>query len=139
MLAPALLERVGCSLKPAKTLEREGPGGRIVPMSSVAHDDVVPWTELRDATLVDVQLDWISGVMRLALRPKGTVGASQSIVATNLRSLQCPRRFPWGDSVTIDELRPPVETNEGSQIEIQMQSGDLVIVLAQSFELQPTT
>ncbi len=108
-------------------------------MSSVAHDDAAPWIELREATLVDVQLDWISGVMRMALRPKGTVGVSLCIVATNLRSLQCPRRFPWGDSVVIDELRPPVETNEGSQVEIQMRSGDLIVVLAQSFELLPTT
>jgi len=107
-------------------------------MSSVAHDDAGPWIELRDATLVDVQLDWISGLMRMALRPKGTVGVSLSIVATGLRSLQCPRRFPWGDSVAIDEVVPPVETNEGSQIEIQMQSGDLIIVLAESFELRST-
>jgi len=73
--------------------------------------------------------------MCMTLRTKGTVGRSARIQAIHLSSLQCPRRFPWGESVSINEIRPPVETNEGAQIEIEMQSGDLIIALAESFEL----
>ncbi len=107
-------------------------------VSAVA--DSASWATLHGATLVDLELSWASGTMRVHLRPRGTVGKAAKIEATRLVSLQCPRRFPWGDSLEVCEIHGPVETNEGSQIEMQMQSGDLIIMLAQSFDLSvPTT
>lgn len=94
------------------------------------------WTALSGATLVYLQLDWTSGKLRMTLR--GDSSDRVKIEATNLTSLQCPRRFPWGESIEVKEVRAPVMTNEGSMLEVQMQSGDLLVLIADSFELDAT-
>lgn len=93
------------------------------------------WTMLNGATLVYLQLDWTSGKLRMTLRGHNEPTERVKIEATNLTSLQCPRRFPWGESIEVHEVHAPVETNEGFMLELQMQSGDLLILIADSFEL----
>lgn len=92
------------------------------------------WTVLRGATLVYLQLDWTSGKLRMTFRGEDASDRVK-IEATNISSLQCPRRFPWGESIAVKEVRAPVMTNEGSMLEIQMQSGDLLILIAECFDL----
>ncbi|MCA9706257.1 MAG: hypothetical protein KDK70_10450 [Myxococcales bacterium] len=93
------------------------------------------WTTLEGATLVYLQLDWTSGKLRMTLRGDGGPSERVKIEATNLYSLQCPRRFPWGESIEVAEIRRPVMTNEGFMLEIQMASGDLLVLIAERFEL----
>ena len=94
-----------------------------------------PWTVLHGASLVYLQLDWTSGKLRMTLRSTETA-TRVKIEATNLTSLQCPRRFPWGESIAVKEVRRPVRTKEGEMLEMQMQSGDLLILIADSFALE---
>jgi hypothetical protein len=96
-----------------------------------------PWTALHDATVVDLRLDWISGEFHMSLRSNDAAIGEKRIEATNLSSLQCPRHFPWRKSASVDEIHPPVQTREGSKLEILMCSGDLIIMLAESFEVVP--
>lgn len=91
------------------------------------------WSVLSGATLVYLQLDWTSGKLRMTLR--GGPNDRVKIEATNLTSLQCPRRFPWAESIEVKEVRAPVQTNEGAMLEVQMKSGDLLILIAESFVL----
>lgn len=88
--------------------------------------------QLHDATLLELELSWKSGDASLKVR-----SVSKLITKIGLRSttlVECPRRFPWGPSVSINQVRGPAPTEDGSlRLEIEMQTGDLLILEAAEF------
>lgn len=95
--------------------------------------------QLHDATLLGLELLWESGDASLSVRLGS--GAITKIALRSATLLECPRRFPWGASVSIHEVRGPTRTDGGSlRVEIEMQSGDvLVLEAAEFYALGPTT
>ena len=92
------------------------------------------WDSLHDFTLISMTMDWKSGETSLLLR--GDVGYL-SIVAKETCSVSCPRRSPWGESVSINEVRKLQVTKAPyTRLEIEMQSGDLIELEAESFEIK---
>jgi hypothetical protein len=56
------------------------------------------------------------------------------LVAEQVADLKIPLRREWGPSVHINEVRGPLPAEEGRQrLEIEMQTGDLITILAGSF------
>jgi len=89
--------------------------------------------QLHDATLNRVELDWVEGSLGVSF----TVGADNHTVhllVKGLSSFSCDRRFPWGRSEFVNEVKID-EEKSGTRITIEMQSGDLLIVQSTSYEL----
>lgn len=95
------------------------------------------WAELHDATLESMELRWSSGELFLRLRTGDTNHLRRVIVVSALRQLACDRQMPWGSSVSINEVRGPAATDDGASVlEIEMQSGDLIRVVAGAFSVR---
>jgi hypothetical protein len=55
---------------------------------------------------------------------------SISIIAEKARSFTCPMKSPWGRSSSINKL-----IKNGSRLKIEMQSGDTIVIEAESFKI----
>lgn len=92
------------------------------------------WNALHDATLERVELVWASGEALVHLR--ADTGAVL-VRARRTKRVECSRLEPWGSSVSVDDVRGPVSSPDGSgqRLELEMQSGDLLMLEAGEFEL----
>ena len=81
---------------------------------------------LHDAVLLSVDLKWADGTVTLDMR---TATGPEQIVVRGVTRLVCPREYPWGRSVSVNEIRLEVARAAARfQIEIEMQSGDVLVV-----------
>ena len=80
---------------------------------------------LHDATVVDANLDWRTGEARVRLRLGAIQPRPARLVVSDCVSLVCPRRHPWGASVSINEVRESATPGGGVKLEIEIQSGDV--------------
>lgn len=92
------------------------------------------WSALHDATLERVELVWDSGQALVHLR--ADTGALM-IRALRTKRVECSRLEPWGSSVSVNEVRGPARSPDGSgqRLELEMQSGDLIVLEADEFVL----
>jgi hypothetical protein len=97
----------------------------------------LPWQNLKDVTLTGIQFNWEEGDLRIQLRTGERGSPDAQIVATSVRYLDCPRRLPWGHSISVNEVRGPLLLARGdtSTLIIEMQSGDCISIEAAGFEL----
>ncbi len=90
---------------------------------------------LHDATLRRIELDWAA--RRVVIDAVADTGEVR-IVANKVRRLSCPREDPWGPSASILRLRQQTLSGESpARLEIEMQSGDVISIDAESFEVMP--
>jgi hypothetical protein len=90
--------------------------------------------DLHDATLLRIEVDWASSSVVMYIRT-GTVGELRLEVA-GASHLEVPHHNPWGPSVSINEVRGPSGLPGGPQrLEIEMQSGDVLVVEGARFSL----
>ena len=83
--------------------------------------------QLHDAILRSLQLDFAAGTVTAALEP---VEASELIlVFSGVTGVNAPRDQPWGPSASVNTLRQP----SPFQYEIEMQSGDVLVIEAKAF------
>ena len=87
---------------------------------------------LHDATLVSISVDWAVGSASILLQPVMRDGAPDSVTieATGVRYVEIPRRYPWGESVSVNKVEC-----EGGRLIIQVQSGDSIVVGADEIAL----
>ena len=53
-----------------------------------------------------------------------------------MHELSVPRTFPWGPSVSVNTVEGPVKQENGlAVLSMEMQSGDLIRIVARSFDL----
>ena len=81
--------------------------------------------ELHDATLTGLEVDWGSGDFRCNFRVDMGERKNVRLLARGLTSLKCPRQFPWGRSVSVNQARANKLENEVVLV-IEMQSGDVI-------------
>jgi hypothetical protein len=88
---------------------------------------------LHDATLVSIVMQWSEGVVELSFRTvdDGLV----ALRAVGVSYVEVPRRRPWGPSVSVLEMTGPDEVAEGRQITLTMQTGDELVIIAETIEL----
>ena len=93
------------------------------------------WHDLHDATLESLELRWSSGEAVMRIRT-GTTHPQGVIVASAVRRVSCDRLMPWGPSVSINKVSGPSSAGvDGSVLEIEMQSGDVIRIEAGGFRL----
>jgi len=83
---------------------------------------------LHDATLLGIQFDWVTGTCTLEIVQAGSVHCELKF--SEVSELSVPRREPWGRSVSINAVR----TLSQNTFEVELQSGDIVRVLASSWQ-----
>ncbi len=91
---------------------------------------------LHDATLVSISVEWEEGKCTLDLRSwEGGIELKQ-LNAHGLRKLALTHQSPWGESSSINSvsLRRGEDTDH-SELEIEMQSGDVLTAWAKRFDL----
>ena len=90
---------------------------------------------MHDWTLLSIEMDWGAGSALLRFETRD-VGKQGIVRASGVVSLIVPRQEPWGRSVSVNSVSE-LEGMEGELrcIQIQMQSGDTIVLQAASFEL----
>lgn len=98
-----------------------------------------PTSNLHDAQLVRVTLDWAAGTARLDLIPhQHYPDQPAAIEARGLQQASFPRRNEWGPSNAVLEARPPEQTADGAlRLALTMQTGDELVLVADAFMLAP--
>ena len=88
---------------------------------------------MHDWTFLSALFEWADGRATLRLRsPSG----EKTIVASSVADLHVPQLNEWGPSVSVNKLKGPFPAEGGRQsIEIEMQSGDVIRIVASSFLL----
>lgn len=89
------------------------------------------WNDLHDAILHKISLDWATGQAEVELETCerfDTPSRKINIVVTATTNLILPRKFPWGPSIHVNEVRGPYQKLEKKNtiLEIEMQSGDVI-------------
>jgi hypothetical protein len=88
---------------------------------------------MHDWTLRSLEVDWGAGEVRLCVdSPSGQTG----VRAIDLYELRVPRAQAWGPSVSINSVDGPSPQEDGRvRVAIEMQSGDLIEIVARSIEM----
>lgn len=86
---------------------------------------MISLNQLHDATLIGLEVDWASGELRCNFRVNMGERMTVCLLARSMTCLRCPRLFPWGRSVSVNDIRMDKLENEILLV-IEMQSGDAI-------------
>jgi hypothetical protein len=86
---------------------------------------------VHDAVLAAIYISWEAGRCDLRIHPVGTT--SHLLVFEGFTALEFPKQEPWGPSSSINAVREPKQ----GQFEIELQSGDVLRVLAKCWSYRP--
>jgi hypothetical protein len=91
---------------------------------------------MHDWSFLSLLVSWRSGELEIGLQsPSGPA----SVCAQGLRDLRLPRERSWGPSVSVNAVRGPSVRPDGlSQLSIEMQTGDVIEIVAEAFSM-PTS
>jgi len=88
---------------------------------------------MHDWTLLSVLFEWRSGRVTLAFKTEGS--KSVKLTANGVFELHVPRLNEWGPSVSVNKVLGPTDGASGRrELEIEMQSGDRIQIVAVSFD-----
>jgi hypothetical protein len=88
---------------------------------------------MHDWTLLSLQMNWESGEVLILVRGPGV---ESEIRGLDVQEFHVHRVMPWGPSISINGVVGPVVDDDGlSRLAIEMQSGDLIEIVARSFTM----
>jgi hypothetical protein len=88
---------------------------------------------MHDWTLVAVLFEWETAQVTVSF---SSHTGSPVLVARSVVDLRITQSNEWGPSVSVNKVKGPFDTDNGLQsIEIEMQSGDIIKIIAASFEM----
>ena len=87
--------------------------------------------DYHDATLLTASVTWETGTTVLTFKLCSEPEQKVSLVIRDTAFFEWPRRFPWGKSVSVNGMKITAAdgNDEQRQVEIEMQSGDKIIVV----------
>jgi hypothetical protein len=89
---------------------------------------------MHDWILLTILFDWKPRLVTLSLR--NHQAGEVHLVAKDVVDLSVPHRRDWGPSVHVNEVMGAIEDGNGMQrLEIEMQSGDIIKIVAGAFHL----
>jgi hypothetical protein len=108
------------------------PGEIPCPMAQLETIPAFAWQDLHDATLDRLELHWKTGEAVLHVRTGLAAHPRVEVVGTAVQRVACDRRLPWGPSASINRVRGPIAMadGQGQRLEIEMQSGDILVLEA---------
>jgi uncharacterized protein YaiE (UPF0345 family) len=90
---------------------------------------------MHDWTLLSIEVVWEMGRAELTFR---SPDREEVLVSEGVVEVHIPRRREWGPSASVNGVKGPLSINGGLQaIEIEMQSGDVIRIVAASFRMPP--
>jgi hypothetical protein len=93
--------------------------------------------DLHDAIIEELRLDYRAGTVLVMFK---TAAGRVNLTAEGVFMVRAPRREPWGSSAGVNVVRGPGPVYaEGTavQVEIEMQSGDVLEIEARSIVISP--
>lgn len=88
---------------------------------------------MHDWVLLSVLFEWSAGRVTLSF---DRYESNEILVANSVVDLHVPQLKPWGRSVCVNEVKGPIAIDNGlHSLEIEMQSGDVIKIVAKSFEM----
>ena len=97
------------------------------------------WRDLHDAVVESIVIGWDERAwVHINLAPSGAYlkpPRPLRLVGTELTHIECPQRNPWGPSDFVNGVEEK-SVDGGIRLEIEMQSGDVIVVEATAFEMQ---
>jgi hypothetical protein len=91
------------------------------------------FSDLHDATLESVTIDWATGHAQIALT---ATGGRVVLIARGVSEFSGTRNNPWGPSVSINKVsRSEDPVGDSQALAIEMQSGDLLSFVARGLEV----
>lgn len=88
-------------------------------------------SQLHDATLEQVNVDWRSGMTNLHVKLSSAAPpncAYADIMFEGVSMIVCPRRMPWGRNYQINVITITAREDNSQIIQIEMQSGDIIVI-----------
>ena len=90
---------------------------------------------LHDATFLSAAFEWKVAKATLTFELFGERREGY-LIAEGVIDLHIPQKLDWGQSVSVNELRGPSKMEHGLyKIEIEMQTGDVISIVARSFQM----
>lgn len=88
---------------------------------------------MHDWVLLSVLFEWVTGRVTLSF---SRYKSDEVLVANSVVDLHVPQRKGWGPSVHVNTVKGPIAIESGLHaLEIEMQSGDVIKIVASSFEM----
>lgn len=88
---------------------------------------------MHDWVLLSIVFEWAIGRATLSF---DRYRSNEKLVANSVADLHVPQLNEWGPSVCVNEVKGPIVIDSGLQsLEIEMQSGDVIKIVAKSFEM----
>ncbi|HEY1503303.1 MAG TPA: hypothetical protein VGF92_03330 [Stellaceae bacterium] len=91
---------------------------------------------MHDWTLLSILFEWKAGrvVLSFSTHKAGVV----ELIAERVFELHVPQANDWGPSTHVNNVKGPLQGAAGrARLEIEMQSGDIIIIEATTFEFPP--
>jgi len=89
---------------------------------------------LHDATVGVISIEWPTATVTIHLRLSNDATSSAKLVASAFSILEAPRKQPWGPSCSVNEASIARTTTGEQRLELQLQSGDTMLIEARSIE-----
>lgn len=93
------------------------------------------YNKFHDATFLGCSFDWKSGDLKLLFKLCNEKHSNTYIVAKNIKSFTCTREYPWGESVSVNELLLDELKATDYRMKLEMQSGDIIKIIANLFKI----
>jgi hypothetical protein len=91
--------------------------------------------DLHDWSLQSIAYEWDKSEAVILFKGNALLNA---LVAKDVCDLQIPHKRHWGPSVSVNRVDGPLELPNGQQkLTIEMQSGDVISVVAAEFSMRP--
>jgi hypothetical protein len=91
---------------------------------------------MHDWTLVSILYEWKPARVTISFRSE-TMELT-SVVADGVTALNIPQTREWGPSVSVNKILGPTDFAKGGRkLEIEMQSGDVIEIVAGTYVFPP--
>jgi hypothetical protein len=80
--------------------------------------------DFHDAVFESIQMSWGDGLTTISVRASD---GRRTLLIRDTREVRLSRRAPWGPSIHVNTLQE-MDTEDGVRLEIELQSGDTVVV-----------
>lgn len=89
---------------------------------------------LHDWTLLKIDFDWRPA--RVTIELEDLTFARQTLIAEGVQELRVPKMNEWGASISVNDIvELDAPTARGRCLEIEMQSGDVIRIVAEKILL----
>jgi hypothetical protein len=87
-----------------------------------------------DWTLKTIHFDWMHTCATISFDSANT--QNLLLIAQQVADIHVPAVNPWGPSASVNEIVGPCDSGNGlKKLEIEMQSGDVIVLIARNFQL----